>query len=87
MPLYAGRDNDYEVAGTNSLAREIEVALVALVPEAAEGDVKQRKKLVLAIARGVIEHLRKNESAFTVHIPNSHVGHDLPIDISVTPST
>jgi phenylpyruvate tautomerase PptA (4-oxalocrotonate tautomerase family) len=90
MALYAGKENDYKQAGQpgiDSLANEIEGALETLLTldVLKKSDVKQRQKLVLAIARGVIEHLRKNQSAFTVTIPNNPEGKTVAIAIAVTP--
>jgi hypothetical protein len=83
MALHAGTTADYATAA-DSLANEIEAALIALVPTAALGDKVQRKGLILAIAQGVVQHLSKNHGAFTVTIPNSPAGKTVGIDIAVT---
>jgi hypothetical protein len=83
MALHAGTTADYGTAA-DSLANEIEAALIALVPTAAQGDKAQREGLILAIAQGVVQHLSKNHGAFTVTIPSSPVGKTVSIAIAVT---
>jgi len=65
--LYGGSMDDFE----GSLAAEIEDALhdvrleEGLDPPIADDD---RRMLFIAIGRGVIAHLQKNEQAFRIHI-------------------
>jgi len=65
--LYGGSMDDFD----SSLAAEIEDALhdvrleEGLDPPIADDD---RRMLFIAIGRGVVEHLRKNANAFTVHV-------------------
>jgi hypothetical protein len=72
--LYGGAMDDFEA----SLAAEIEDALhdvrleEGLDPPIADDD---RRMLFIAIGRGVIAHLQKNETAFRIH-----VGATLPQD-------
>ena len=50
---------------SNSMAAAIERALADLVPLGANEDPLGRRKLVLAIARGVIKHLHDNAGRCT----------------------
>jgi hypothetical protein len=74
--LYGGSMDDFEA----SLAAEIEDALhdvrleEGLEPPIADDD---RRMLFIAIGRGVIAHLQKNQQAFRIH-----VGTTLPVDTS-----
>jgi hypothetical protein len=54
---------------TGSMARAIDEAMTALVPLAAAEDPLGRRKLALAIARGVVKYLNDNEAAFVVDVP------------------
>lgn len=58
----------------NSMARTIERALEDLVPLGVNEDPVGRRKLVLAIARGVLEHLRDNAGSLHVTVPNTGGG-------------
>jgi hypothetical protein len=74
-------------AGTltpGSMARAIEDALAALVPLAKHEDPLLRRKLVLAVAQGVISHLKANETAFVALHPDGSGGtYDLAVRIDV----
>jgi hypothetical protein len=65
--LYGGSMDDFE----GSLAAEIEDALhdvrleEGLDPPIADDD---RRMLFIAIGRGVVAHLQKNEQAFRIHV-------------------
>lgn len=52
-----------------SMSAAIEAAINQLVPVAAGEDPIARRKLALAIARGVLGHLRDNAASLTVTIP------------------
>jgi hypothetical protein len=54
----------------NSMAAEIETAINAYVPRGANENPLARQKLVIAIAYGVIKHLRNNSAALQVNVPN-----------------
>jgi hypothetical protein len=59
-------------AGTltpGSMSAAIDTALAALVPFGVNEDPRGRRKLALAIAQGVIDHLVANHAAFTVTVP------------------
>ncbi len=75
MPqLYGGSFHD--MAG--SLAREIEDALRDVRLEAGLApppDDDDRRMLFVAIGRGVVEHLKRNEDAFAIHVEAT-----LPVD-------
>ena len=63
MTLYAGTEADYGNMAVTSLANDMEKALLLLIPEVAHADVKQRKKLILMIAQGVINHINQHITA------------------------
>jgi len=63
----------FDLAGNlspGSMSRAIDDALAALVPLGTNEDPHGRRKLVLAIAQGVIGHLKAQEQAFTVDVPD-----------------
>jgi len=63
--VYAGTLADFD----DSMAQEIEIALNALsgpLPSAPGKLVDDRRKLFIAIARGVINHLSKHQAAVDV---------------------
>jgi hypothetical protein len=71
MTLSAGRLELGNVLTPGSMARTIERALEDLVPLGVNEDPIGRRKLVLAIARGVLEHLRDNVGSLHVTVPNT----------------
>lgn len=74
-PKGAGETN-FDYSGfANSMAEKIEQELDALLAmdglpalkhSASNAEVRDRRRLFVAIARGVVIHLRENEDAFTV---------------------
>lgn len=65
--LYAGQLATFDLE--SSMARSIEQAMATLMgplPTAPEELVNDRRRLLLAIARGVIEHLKQQEDAFRI---------------------
>ena len=54
-----------------SMAADIEAALEGEVPLGANEDPTGRQKLALAIARGVLKHLRDNASSVHVTVPDT----------------
>jgi hypothetical protein len=74
MTLSAGKLEPGNVLTPNSMARTIERALEDLVPLGVNEDPIGRRKLVLAIARGVLEHLRDNVGSLHVTVPNTGGG-------------
>ena len=70
MTLRSGRLEAGGVLTPGSMAHTIERALEDLVPLGANEDPLGRRKLVLAIARGVVEHLRANAGSIHVTVPN-----------------
>jgi hypothetical protein len=56
------------------MAAEIERALRDLAKPGANEDQLGRRKLALAIARGVIKHLADNATAFKVTVPDTAGG-------------
>jgi hypothetical protein len=63
-------ENPFDV----SMASAIERAMLQLVPLGANEDPIGRRKLALAIARGVLEHLRDNAGSLHVTVPNTGGG-------------
>jgi hypothetical protein len=74
MTLKSGKLELGNVLTPNSMAQTIERALVDLVPLGVNEDPLGRRKLVLAIARGVLEHLRDNIGSLHVTVPNTGGG-------------
>jgi hypothetical protein len=63
--------DDWTNPATVSMARDIEVELEKLIaPLPADDDPVPRRKLAIAIATGVINHLANNADAFTVQVPD-----------------
>ena len=81
------RAGDIDAAGNltaDSMAKAIDDALVALVPLGANEDPRGRRKLVLAVARGMISHLKSHETAFVALHPDGSGGtYDLAVRIDV----
>ena len=62
---------------TVSMAKDIEDALEGLIgPLPSDDDPVPRRKLALAIATGVINHLRNNADAFAIQVPGTEPGAD-----------
>jgi len=74
MTLRSGKFEPGGVLTPNSMAQTIERALEDLVPLGVNEDPVGRRKLVLAIARGVLEHLRDNVGSLHVTVPNTGGG-------------
>ena len=67
-----------------SMARAIEDALAAIGPVGAHEDPRGRRKLALAVAQGVVAHLKANETAFVALHPDGSGGfYDLAVRIDV----
>lgn len=64
--VYAGTLADFN----DSMAQEIEIALNALspLPSAPPKMVEDRRKLFIAIAKGVITHLKNHQAAIQVDL-------------------
>jgi len=86
-PRPAGTDT-YDYSGwTGSMAAEMEAALDDLLDldglpglkhGSSDAEVRDRRRFFVAIARGVVLHLRKNEDAFSV----PHTGDD-PLSVEI----
>ena len=75
MTLRAGEINGAaEAPPYSSMASAIERAMRHLVPLGVDEDPIGRRKLALAIARGVLEHLRDNVGSVHVTVPNTGGG-------------
>lgn len=59
------------ITPTTSMAAAIEAALNAQVPVGAGEDPRGRRRLAVAIATGVIDHLKAKEAAFVVNVRDS----------------
>jgi hypothetical protein len=71
------RPGTIDLAGNvtaGSLAKAIDDALLALVPLGADEDPRGRRKLIVAIAQGVVAHLQANQQAFVVPLPDGMGG-------------
>jgi hypothetical protein len=67
-----------------SMADLMDQKLTALVPYGVNEDPRGRRKLLLAIAQGVIEYLNQHEQAFVLPVPDGGGGTiDLEIRIDV----
>jgi hypothetical protein len=63
--------DDWTSPATVSMARDIEAALEQLIgPLPLDDKPEPRRKLAIAIATGVINHLMNNANAFTVQVPD-----------------
>jgi hypothetical protein len=63
--------DDWTNPAVVSMAREIEAALESLIaPLPLDDKPEPRRKLALAIATGVINHLANNAEAFTIQVPD-----------------
>ena len=84
MMLHAGKLVG-KVLTPDSMAHSIEVALEDLVPLGVDEDPIARRKLVLAIARGVLQHLEAHSASLHVTVPNTGGGgtHQQPVTIDV----
>lgn len=77
VELYAGEIANWDLS--DSMAKEIERALALLMgplPSAPQKAVDDRRKLFIAIANGVINHLRDNQEAFVITYNRGGVGTD-----------
>jgi hypothetical protein len=62
--------DDWTSTSTVSMAREIEAELEKLIgPLPPDDKPEPRRRLAIAIATGVINHLANNADAFTIQIP------------------
>jgi hypothetical protein len=69
--VYAGTLIDFD----DSMAQEIEIVLSALsgpLPSAPQKAVDDRRKLFIAIANGVINHLQKHQAAIEITLDGSN---------------
>ena len=55
-----------------SMARAIDDKLMLLVPPGADEDLHGRRKLALAVAQGVVDHLVANAASIMVTVRNNH---------------
>lgn len=68
--LFAGATTNFDT--DDSMAKEIEDALAALIgplPTAPPKMVEDRRKLFIAISRGVIRHLKNHQGDFLITDP------------------
>lgn len=74
MTLRSGKLEPDNSLTAGSMSATIERALADLVPLGANEDPLGRRKLALAIARGVVEHIRDNIASFHTKVPNTGGG-------------
>jgi hypothetical protein len=72
-----------------SMAAAIESALASLVPPNGLDDELGRRKLALAVARGVLGHIKDNATAVKVTVPDTAAGgathqQQVTLDIDLT---
>jgi hypothetical protein len=86
LGLFAGAISGFEV--TDSMAKEIEDALAALIgplPTAPAKMVADRRKLFIAISRGVIQHLKNHERDFQIIDEDTIDPHSIKNEIFLRP--
>lgn len=84
--LRAGALSDnWSDPATVSMAKEMEDALASLIPPPVNDNPDARRKLFIAIATGVINHLQQNAQAITVDVPLPTGTVTLPVKINVKP--
>ena len=86
MSLKAGQIQADGTLTPDSMARAIERAMNDLVAPMAGDDPMGRRLFALAIARGVIRHLKDNEASFHTTVRNWTLGaptHEEPAAIDV----
>jgi len=71
MSLSAGKFEADNTLTGGSMSAFIEGALAALVPLGANEDPLARRKIALAIARGVLKHFRDNVGSLHITVPNT----------------
>ena len=74
MTLKAGAIQNDGTLPADSMAAAIEAAMNNLVPPKAGEDPMGRRKMALAIARGVIKHLGAYAASITVTVPDTQSG-------------
>jgi hypothetical protein len=67
----------------SSMARAIELEMEKEVAYGPNELKLGRQRLALAIARGVLHHLKDNQGAFTVRVPHSTSTQTIPVDINI----
>lgn len=76
VKLYAGELGNWELE--DSMAKDMELALEELMedglPSAPQKAVDDRRKLFIAIANGVIHHLKDRQEAFVITYNRDGVG-------------
>ena len=81
MKISSGKfENDGSLT-SGSMSATIERALADLVPLTVNEDPTGRRKLALAIARGVIEHIHDNPGAITLTIGTHHYHPTIDADL------
>jgi hypothetical protein len=75
VELYAGELANWEL--NESMAKEMERALAVLMgplPSAPQRAVDDRRKMLIAIANGVINHIKDRQGAFVITYDRDGVG-------------
>lgn len=76
MALNAGTLDEHGNLTTGSMARAIDDELLKIIPLGPNEDPRARRKVMVAIAQGVVNHLVANNDAFLVTVPVTFVGQD-----------
>ena len=83
MTIRAGRLTDWATGGPDSMAKRIESELASLVPVRADEDPVARRKLCVAIARGVVQYLYAERASITMQVPTSGSTTNRAVSMSV----
>jgi hypothetical protein len=81
MSLRPGKFESNGTLSAGSMAATIESALNELVHPAVDEDPMGRRRLALAIARGVVKHLVDNHISFHTRVPSGSPTHAQPATI------
>ena len=81
--LWIGKVETGGALSTDSMAAAIYDELVALVPLTTAEDPLPRQKLAIAIATGVVCHLKAHSAAFHLNVADGGAPIDRPVTIEV----
>lgn len=84
MALRAGTLSDWGPGGQDSMAKQIEAEMLLLAPLQAGEDPLGRRKLCVAIARGVLRYLRDHDDSIKVTLTNGSVVSNRLIQVDAT---
>jgi hypothetical protein len=88
MPLKPGSLDDFAFSMAAAIENELNLSLLADglpgLPMDASRETRDRRRLFVAIARGVVRHLRDNEGSFVIPYQDGGTNRTTAPDISVT---